>query len=537
MVNPQHIEWLREGVESWNARRSHGSFKPDFEGANIAEDIREQSQRAFSDPQGANLEGISLHDSVLRRADFSGLHLPSADLGFSQAQESVFQNSNLNGAELDGSDFSGAIFDRSSLKKASIDNVNLTGANFDRSQLQDAMCWGSNFTGANLRGASLIGAKLAGANLTGANLTGADLTGADLTGADLSEATLISANVKDANLKGATLAGVVVTGTQLWNASLYQTGSVTLERSQDLTTAIASVAELLEVCRRLTEDNALRTEEPDQGQAPVLYFRGHALADWQLRPSVTRSPSYDEPDVRGKEGEILTDLMSRRPEEFGGMTSALSQWVLAQHHRLKTRLLDITRNPLVALFFVCVDAEVRQKEGALHLFVVPHDLVKPFNSDSISVVANLAKLPPLEQDMLLGKPLNSARPVRDEFSMYSKALTRLYHHIGSEKPYFKERIDPRDLYRIFVAEPERSVERLRAQSGAFLISAFHERFEPEEIRSAIPDLPLYEHYKILVPADCKETILRELSLLNVTRETLFPGLDEATQAVMRDHTT
>ena len=54
---------------------------------------------------------------------------------------------------------------------------------------------------------------------------------------------------------------------------------------------------------------------------------------------------------------------------------------------------------------------------------------------------------------------------------------------------------------------------------------------------AIPDLPLYEHYKCLVPADCKETILRELSLLNVTRETLFPDLDEATQAVMRDHAT
>ena len=79
------------------------------------------------------------------------------------------------------------------------------------------------------------------------------------------------------------------------------------------------------------------------------------------------------------------------------------------------------------------------------------------------------------------------------------------------------------------------MERLRSQSGAFLVSAFHNRFEPEEVKKVTPKVPLYEHYSFTVPSGCKETILRELALLNVTRETLFPGLDEATQAVMRDH--
>ena len=160
--------------------------------------------------------------------------------------------------------------------------------------------------------------------------------------------------------------------------------------------------------------------------------------------------------------------------------------------------------------------------------------MKPFNSDSISVGANFSKLSPSEQDTLLGKHLDDGRP-EEKSAKYSTALVRLYHHIGSEKPNFKERIDPRDFYRVFVVQPERSVERLRSQSGAFLVSAFHNRFEPEEIKKVNPAILLYEHYTVTVPSGFKKTVLRELALLNVTRETLLPGLDEATQAVMRDH--
>lgn len=44
MANPEHIKWLLEGVESWNARREQKDFKPDFEGANIYEEFQKSEK-------------------------------------------------------------------------------------------------------------------------------------------------------------------------------------------------------------------------------------------------------------------------------------------------------------------------------------------------------------------------------------------------------------------------------------------------------------------------------------------------------------
>ena len=102
----------------------------------------------------------------------------------------------------------------------------------------------------------------------------------------------------------------------------------------------------------------------------TFYFRGECADFEALRPAVMRrSPAADE-------GEMLLDLRSRRPEDFVGMNSALAHWVLAQHHGLETRLLDVTRNPLVGLFNACRSAEVpdshTDEDGRLHIFAVPN---------------------------------------------------------------------------------------------------------------------------------------------------------------------
>ncbi len=129
------------------------------------------------------------------------------------------------------------------------------------------------------------------------------------------------------------------------------------------------------------------------------------------------------------------------------------------------------------------------------------------------------------------------RHVLEHPNKYTAIMERLYNYIGHEKLYFRERIDLRDFFRVFVVEPQLSFERLRSQSGAFLISAFHEKFETDTIRRWTKNVPVYHHYRITIPALKKKNILHELEILNVTKEVLFPGLDESANAIVKRYLT
>ena len=540
MAIDQHVGWLLAGVETWTNMKNQGLLQyPDLSGEDVS-------------------------------AKFTAA-------GLDQPNEGV----RLPGANLKGIDLELVNLSKSALRFADLSESRMAGAN-----LSDGSFQGSNFAGANLADANLAGANLAGANFTGAKLRMANLSGADLRNTELQDADLSHANMSQTNLNTAKLGGANLVGAVLIDASLQEAELIrsrlfdplddwpnheTWKPEDETECVVNSIEELLGTVRDIK--NHYKSLQGDV----FLYFRGDARCDWDLCPSIVRTlqrptpPSFwDELpsspksnplrdlDVeellefaqflsdferweqkqgadlapRAFERDMLVELMARRPEEFASMPSALAQWMLAQHHGLQTRFLDVSKSLLVAAHFAC--SRDPRRDGRVHVFAVPKLLVKPFNSDAISVVANLAKLEQPYQDALLNKIGDSRNPQTTLPVEYGEALRLLYQLIREEKPNFERRIDPRDFYRVFVVEPQQLSERLRAQSGAFLVSAFHENFQREEILAINPDIPVFDYYALTIPSAAKADFLNDLPLMDTTSEKLFPGLDSSAAAVLTE---
>ena len=396
----------------------------------------------------------------------------------------------------------------------------------------------------DLSRAKLEHSNLYMSNLSNANLSNANLAYTNLTHSTLQNADLEGAKFQETDLSGTTLIGANLTGTTLLNAVLYSSpppSSPPVKQStrfEDVKLPpVQDISKLLEAFQLL---RCHYKQFPSE--QTTLFFRGESKDCWKLSPSVMRNGAPVQ------EGEMLLDLLSRRPEDFQAMNTALSQWVLAQHHGLKTRLVDVTRNPLVGLFNACDSKSPEHKSinGRMHVFAVPRVYqvstdefrsIKSFNSDTVSVIANFAKLSIAEQQVILGNGGVSRKPYDLRPITYDRAMRRLYHFIRQEKPNFGERIDIRDLFSVFVIEPQETFRRIIAQSGAFLISGFHRRFEETELRKWRNGIPHYHHYMLTIPSCKKDQLLEQLQMLNITREVLYPDLEEATNAINQQYIT
>jgi hypothetical protein len=304
-----------------------------------------------------------------------------------------------------------------------------------------------------------------------------------------------------------------------------------------------------------------------------LFYRGESqdFGETKNTPGIYRNQKLIE-----KEHELFRDFILRNPDEFKNEKTTFEKLVKMQHYGLPTRILDVTSNALISLYFACENDS--DKNGFVYIFEVPKEEIKFYDSDTVSILANLSKLDFEEFDKVdiqgtnskyinslfnevikrglfkflsnqevldrsLGfyfkrndnnhnKNFDSELLFKEHINLNSNFAKDTINEIGifkiiasfskKDNVNFENRIDYKDLLKTILVKPVLSNRRVIMQSGAFLVFGIRgNKLSPSGIE--------LKTNQIEIDSNSKEDILKELETLGISKDRIYPEMDKVAE--------
>lgn len=230
------------------------------------------------------------------------------------------------------------------------------------------------------------------------------------------------------------------------------------------------------------------------------YYRGQSCKDWPVVASVFRKEIWSITT----EYDMLRMSMLRLWKEFKQYPSFLDKLVFLQHYGMKTRLLDVTCNPLIALFFACIPSTTGEVcDGIVycgHQHLYDNEKVAELTAEYVFT--------------------HSLRNIEEEIKTFSRErgvqLWEFAKPIFLSPPFNNERIE--NQKGAFIMLP---LVRLKENS----VTAFEGNIEGEH---------LFTENVAIIPHSSKVKLLKDLCTLGIDRGTIFADISEKVKSIIQE---
>lgn len=312
----------------------------------------------------------------------------------------------------------------------------------------------------------------------------------------------------------------------------------------------------------------------------TLYFRGESKEHDYLIPNLYGKKEWEQLIYDGSEEYYRSLFAELGQDDYTSGTSLFRHIAEFQHYGAKSRLLDLSTNMLVSLYFAVEKDD--DKDGYLYIFSNKARKEKFDSGHTVAIKSALNLIPQnlINDFLMFGHVNNNYKCYGEECTTsYIKNHIVSYEENGKEKKVdvsavekFMDHLNQRarvrepleypikvyrDITSSHIVLPGKCTERIRQQQGAFIMPAYVSTVEFDsgekrklkdiqmDVESSVKELlyktafktrknkNLIETAVIIIPKNSKRTIRENLIKLGINSSFIYPGIESTSNFLLR----